>query len=118
MEIPTDGLIVLWCFGLLVNPYWAPLYMLSSLPLFSVFLIAHVVSQGRALGFGDVLLVVAVAPLLSLAYLFLGVYVGIIIGGVISLLLLLTKRVSRKAAIAFGPFLAIGFYGMVIVALL
>ncbi len=68
-------------------------------------------TSGRAMGFGDVKL----APLLgaSLAWLswdaaVLGLMSCWILGGMWALALLATRRVSRRDAIAFGPFMLLG----------
>lgn len=68
-------------------------------------------TSGRAMGFGDVKL----APLLgaTLAWLswdaaFVGLMSCWLLGGAWALLLLATRRIDRKAAIAFGPFMFLG----------
>jgi leader peptidase (prepilin peptidase)/N-methyltransferase len=65
----------------------------------------------RALGFGDVRL----APLLGLGlgwlgwrYVILGFFAGNVIGAVIGVVLIATKRMDRKQPVPYGVFLALG----------
>jgi leader peptidase (prepilin peptidase)/N-methyltransferase len=65
----------------------------------------------RALGFGDVRL----APVLGLAlgwlgvrYVLLGFFAANLIGAIIGIALIATKRMSRQQQIPYGVFLAVG----------
>ena len=71
------------------------------------------VSRGRAMGLGDVKL----APLLGLVLGWIGwgpAVIGLgsawIAGGCVAAALLATRRAGRRQAVAFGPFLIIGFW--------
>ncbi len=77
---------------------------------FAVFFLVNLVSP-RALGFGDVRL----APVLGLAlgwlgvpYVVLGFFAANLIGAVIGIALLITKRVKRNQPVPYGVFLALG----------
>jgi leader peptidase (prepilin peptidase)/N-methyltransferase len=77
---------------------------------FAVFFVLNALSP-RLLGFGDVRL----APLLGLAlgwlgvrYVLLGFFAANLIGAVIGLALIATKRMSRDQQIPYGVFLALG----------
>jgi leader peptidase (prepilin peptidase) / N-methyltransferase len=61
-----------------------------------------------ALGLGDVKLLVSVGLILGLGRTIVGVAGGAIIGGVVILVLLVTRRVTLKTYVPFGPFLIIG----------
>ena len=65
----------------------------------------------RGIGAGDVRLAAVVAMFLGYLgaqYVFQGLALGFILGGVIALLLLIGRKATRKTRIAFGPYLAVG----------
>ncbi len=69
-----------------------------------------------AMGGGDIKLMAAAGLMLGTSQIIIALYFGFIVGGVVSLFLLLMKIKGRKDAIAFGPYLSIGiiiavFYG-------
>jgi leader peptidase (prepilin peptidase) / N-methyltransferase len=84
--------------------------VLCGLAWFLVFLAMNLASP-RLLGFGDVRL----APVLGLAlgwlgvrYVLLGFFAANLIGAVIGIALIATKRISRQQQIPYGVFLALG----------
>jgi leader peptidase (prepilin peptidase)/N-methyltransferase len=91
---------------------WLLRAALAALLLFVVYLVLALVSPGGGgLGFGDVKL----AGLLGLLLGWLGwgqvlvsVLAAFLIGGVVAVLLLLTRRASRSSHIAFGPSMILG----------
>lgn len=67
-----------------------------------------------ALGFGDVKLAAFVGLISSFPQLLIGLVVTLFAGGIIGLLLLITRRVTLRTAIPYGPYIVIGgFYAMV-----
>lgn len=65
----------------------------------------------RGIGMGDAKLMLSLAPLLAWhgwATLFVGVYLGFLLGGVAALALLLLRRIERRGHLAFGPYLLVG----------
>ena len=67
-----------------------------------------------ALGWGDVKLAAFVGLIGGFPQIFVALVVAIIAGGVISIALLITRRVTMRTAIPYGPFIVIGgFYAMV-----
>lgn len=80
-----------------------------SVPFLAIFLI----SQGRALGFGDVMLMFAGGAYLGLKAVLVAAFIGLITGSVAGLI---TKYKSGSSKFAFGPWLSLGiavsaFYG-------
>jgi leader peptidase (prepilin peptidase)/N-methyltransferase len=61
-----------------------------------------------AFGYGDVKLAMAMGAMMGLHRIPFALIIGIILGGVISLLLLVTRLVSRRDALPYGQYLAIG----------
>lgn len=68
-----------------------------------------VVSRGRWVGSGDVLLAAAIGILLgSFGSVVVAVFAAYGIGAIVVLMLLLAGKVQRRGHVAFGPFLALG----------
>ncbi len=77
---------------------------------FGVFFAIHIVSP-RGMGFGDVRLsfVLGLAlGWLSWGHVFLGLFLGFLLGAVVGTFLIATKLRSRKDPVPFGPFMAAG----------
>ncbi len=79
-----------------------------------------VISRGAWLGGGDLRLGVLMAVILGWKVMILALILSYIIGAVLSLILIATKKANRKTAIPFGPFLIIGlviamFWGELII---
>jgi leader peptidase (prepilin peptidase)/N-methyltransferase len=71
----------------------------------------------RGVGAGDVRLAAVLAMFLGYLgahYVFQGLALGFIIGGVIALLLLITRKATRNTRIAFGPYICIGAMAVVL----
>lgn len=80
---------------------------------FVVFLLLAVVAGG-GFGFGDVQLVTVLtlsAAWVSVGTAVLAVVLAIVAAGAVSLVLLLFRRITRRQAVAFGPFLLLGWWG-------
>ena len=77
-------------------------------------------SRGAGMGLGDVKLspsLGATLGWLSLETALLGLAMSFILGGVVSVVLLITKRVQRRTAIPFGPFLLLGSFVAVVTSI-
>ena len=59
------------------------------------------------LGMGDVKLAMMMGAMLGFHRIFFALFWGIILGGAITVLLLLTRRVSRQSALPYGQYLAL-----------
>jgi leader peptidase (prepilin peptidase)/N-methyltransferase len=70
--------------------------------------IPHLVTKGRGMGFGDVYLAGLMGLILGFPLVLVGLWVGIMAGGVTAVILLMARRVGRKDAVPFGPFLVVG----------
>ena len=67
-----------------------------------------------ALGGGDIKLAAFVGLISSFPQVLVALVVGLFAGGLIGLVLLITRRVTLRSAIPYGPFIVIGgFYAMV-----
>lgn len=78
--------------------------------LSGIYLILWLLSKGAWIGFGDIKLGLALALLLSSWQLaFLTLFLANLIGCLIVIPGLLTKKISRTTAVPFGPMLIVGF---------
>lgn len=77
-------------------------------PLLAIFLL----TKGRGMGFGDVKYSFVVGLLLGMWNGFIALYMSFVFGGVVGAYLLFVKKMDRKKAIPFGPYLFIGTYIM------
>ena len=59
-----------------------------------------------ALGFGDVTLSMTLGAMVGFPYVVFALIIGIILGGLISFALIVSGRLSMRAYVAYGPFLA------------
>ena len=76
--------------------------------------IPHVATGGRGMGFGDVYLAGLMGLGLGFPLVLVGLWVGIMAGGLAAVTLLGSRRVKRKDAIPFGPFLILGAMGALV----
>lgn len=67
-----------------------------------------------ALGFGDVTLSMMLGAMLGLNRVFFALILGILLAGVFGLLVLITRRGSKRTYFPYGPFLAMGGIVMII----
>jgi leader peptidase (prepilin peptidase) / N-methyltransferase len=89
---------------------------LSFMTTLLVFMVVSLASQ-RGIGAGDVRLAAVLAMFLGYLgaqYVFQGLALGFIIGGVVALLLLTTRKATRNTRIAFGPYICIGTMAVVL----
>jgi prepilin signal peptidase PulO-like enzyme (type II secretory pathway) len=75
---------------------------------FAFFGIQWLVSQGRWLGSGDIRIGIFMGLMLGWQHMLLALVSSYIIGSIISIFLLATKRATAKTAIPLGPFLVLG----------
>lgn len=70
--------------------------------------IQYVVSKGRWLGSGDIEIGLFMGAVLGWPQILLGIFSSYLLGSVIGIVLLLTKKAQQNSAIPLGPFLMIG----------
>lgn len=79
--------------------------------LFSlILLILYLSTSGRGMGLGDVKLAIPLGMILGLEKGIYWLMTSFIIGGIVASILLLFKKANLKTKIAFGPFLIIAFW--------
>ena len=89
---------------------------LSFIAILLTFMTLSLASR-RGIGAGDVRLAAVVAMFLGYlgaTYVFQGLALGFILGGVVALLLLIGRKATRNTRIAFGPYICIGAMAVVL----
>lgn len=72
--------------------------------------IAYVLSRGKAMGFGDVLLAVGLGLILGWPDAMVGMLLGFLSGTIVSIGLIWGKKKTMKDIVPFGPFLVFGTF--------
>ena len=65
-------------------------------------------TQGKGMGLGDVKLIAPIALLLGWPKILVGLFTAFLFGGVVGMILLLTKKKKFGQVIPFGPFIVLG----------
>lgn len=72
-----------------------------------LFFLVALLSKG-GMGGGDVKMAALIGFATGLPLVFVALFLAIVLGGVVALILLVSKKMTRKEGIPFGPFLSIG----------
>lgn len=105
----NDMIIPLAAGGVLCCALFLPIaidHLISAAAGGVLFLIIAILSRG-ALGGGDIKLIACLGLWMGTDALFAVSMIGIILGGLVALLLLLTGKKKRKSAFAYGPYFAL-----------
>ncbi|SHJ70458.1 leader peptidase (prepilin peptidase) / N-methyltransferase [Hathewaya proteolytica DSM 3090] len=70
--------------------------------------ISLIVILTHGMGWGDAELCALCGLVLGFKYTLLTIFIAIVLGGIVGVIVLLTRKKGRKDAIAFGPFIAMG----------
>jgi leader peptidase (prepilin peptidase)/N-methyltransferase len=73
---------------------------------FAIFLVIAIASRG-GMGWGDVKLAALIGLATGFPLVFLAIIMGAILGGIVAVALMITKKRKRREMIPFGPFLAL-----------
>ncbi|MDO8620788.1 MAG: prepilin peptidase [Candidatus Levybacteria bacterium] len=87
------------------------IHLLSGVGAFLLFLLLHLITRGKGMGFGDVKLVFLIGLFLGILNAILALYLAFLTGAVVGLILILWgKRKFFGGKIPFGPFLVLGTF--------
>lgn len=78
--------------------------------LYIVSLVGKQIYKTDVMGMGDVKLYIPIGIILGFRMVLVALFLAIALGGIISIVLLLTKKKSRKSIIPFGPYIIIGTF--------
>ncbi|KKP48047.1 MAG: Type 4 prepilin-like protein leader peptide-processing enzyme [Candidatus Woesebacteria bacterium GW2011_GWA1_33_30] len=111
-QIIPDELSWLVLFFSLLSPISYPLFSSLFAGFFSSLLLLtlYLITRGKGMGLGDVKLSIALGMWLGVEKSMTWLMTAFIIGGIVAGVLLLLKRANLKTKIAFGPFLIIAFW--------
>lgn len=101
----------------LVPPEALPAAILAALAIPAFLFVVAIPFGSGAIGMGDLKLLVSVGLLAGLARAVAGVVVGALAAGVVLAVLLAARRITLRTYVPFGPFLIVGAYWAVLVAL-
>jgi len=101
----------------LVPPEALPGAILAAVAIPAFLFVVAIPFGAGAIGMGDLKLLVSVGLLTGLARAVTGVVVGALVAGVVLAILLVARRITLRTYVPFGPFLIIGAYWAVLVAL-
>ncbi|ADQ05144.1 Prepilin peptidase [Caldicellulosiruptor owensensis OL] len=73
-------------------------------------LIIYILSKGRAMGFGDVLLIAAGGAGFTAAQAILANFLAFIFGAVFAVLMMILKNKNMKSEVPFGPYIAVALF--------
>lgn len=68
----------------------------------------YLISKGKWIGSGDIIIGIFMGITLGLANTIIAIMAGYLLGSIIGIFLLITKRADKKTTVPLGPFLAIG----------
>lgn len=105
--IPDGLLIILAVLAIVMRIASHPVNLLSAVAGGGFFLMLWLVSRGKWIGFGDVKLGAVLGLLFGFPGTAVVIYGGIILGGLIGIVLLLSGKANRKTAVPLGTFLAV-----------
>lgn len=99
-------------FGLLYEILYTRLlgHIIAGLLMFMFFWMLHKYSKGKAMGAADMYLAGVLGVYLGVKLSIVAWFVAFILGSVVGLFLIVSKKRKLKSKIAFGPFLITGFF--------
>jgi leader peptidase (prepilin peptidase)/N-methyltransferase len=81
--------------------------LISGGALFLIFILIAIITPG-SMGIGDAKLVALIGLVSGFPLMIMSMLIGIVIGGIVAVVLLITRKKGRKDVIPYGTFLAIG----------
>ncbi len=97
--------------------FWS---IITALASGGFFLVLFLLSKGKWMGAGDVLIGVLIGLILGAYQTIVALFLAFLIGAVVAIILLILKKKKMKSEIPFGPFLVIGtmisiFWGNILI---
>jgi leader peptidase (prepilin peptidase) / N-methyltransferase len=83
---------------------------------FGSFLLLAIIGRG-ALGFGDVKLAGLIGLMTGYPHVIPALVLGIVLGGIAAILLLISRRATRKSYMAYAPYMAVGAIVVILIVM-
>jgi prepilin signal peptidase PulO-like enzyme (type II secretory pathway) len=96
--------------GLILKTTPALSMLIGGFGLFAFFALQLIISKGKWIGGGDLRLGALMGVLLGWQLGLVALIIAYFLGSIVSIILLIQKKATRKTAIPFGPFLIIGIF--------
>lgn len=111
---------VLFVIGVLLHASWVSM-LIGAIIGGGFFFLQYIISKGKWVGGGDIRIGIFMGILLGWQLVLLALWFAYVIGGIISIFLVLTKKKKLKAEVAFGTYLSLAtfitmFFGMQILS--
>lgn len=90
------------------------LRLLTGFVLAFTFLMLHILTRGRGMGLGDVKLVLFAGMFLGFKLSLVWLFTSFVLGAIVGVILILASKAKFGKQIAFGPFLIVSFFLIVI----
>lgn len=113
--IPDELSWLVLLLALITSPYSLFPSLFTAFFLSLLLLTLYLVTGGRGMGLGDVKLAIALGFWLGLPKGIYWLMGSFIIGGIVASVLLLLKKANLKTKIAFGPFLILAFWVVILI---
>ncbi len=84
-------------------------YLLGALSGSFFLLSVHLLTKGKGMGLGDVKLAILIGMILGFSLMVVWMFSSFVLGSIVGIYLLMSKKTKLKQRIAFGPFLISGF---------
>jgi leader peptidase (prepilin peptidase)/N-methyltransferase len=89
-------------------------HLLTGFLLSSVLLILNLFTKGRGMGLGDVKLALALGVFFTLNYGLVWMFSAFLTGAIAGIILILSRKADLKTKVAFGPFLIVSFWFVIL----
>ena len=109
-DFSTIILILIALMGVIFDERNIISYLLSAIGAAGFLLFLHVITKGKGMGMGDVKYALFMGLLLGPEKTVFAFYVAFISGALMGLILMIFRKMGRKSAIPFGPFLILGTF--------
>jgi leader peptidase (prepilin peptidase)/N-methyltransferase len=77
-------------------------------------LVLNIITKGKGMGLGDVKLALGLGVFFSLGYGLVFIFLAFLTGALAGIILILARKAGLKSKVAFGPFLILSFWIMIL----
>jgi leader peptidase (prepilin peptidase)/N-methyltransferase len=89
-------------------------YLFTGFLLSNFILVLNIITKGKGMGLGDVKLALGLGVFFSLGYGLVFIFLAFLTGALAGIILILARKAGLKSKVAFGPFLILSFWIMIL----